>query len=234
MKYKRILLKLSGETLAGSQKSGIDFDKVLEICQEIKEVQEKLNLEFAIVIGGGNYWRGRSNTYMDKCAADKVGMLATEMNAIVLKDAFRQINVKAQIQSAIEMNRIVELYTKDKTLKYLKEGNIVIFAGGTNNPFFSTDTGASLRAAEIEADVILKATNVDGIYNKDPNKYPDAISYRELSYNDVIFNNLNVMDLTAITMCRDNNIPIIVFNSTIKGNLQKILEGQNLGTIVKN
>jgi uridylate kinase len=233
MKYKRILLKLSGESLAGSKELGIDFNKVLEICQEIKEVKEKLNLEIAIVVGGGNYWRGRSNTYMDKCDADKIGMLATEINAIVLKDAFTKLQTKVKIQSAIEMNRIVELYTKDKTLEYLKEGNIVIFAGGTNNPFFSTDTGASLRAAEIEADVILKATNVDGIYDKDPNKHKDASMYKELTYEEVLVNNLQVMDLTAITMCKDNNIPIIVFNNNIRGNLLKVLEKNNIGTIVK-
>jgi uridylate kinase len=233
MKYKRILLKLSGESLAGTKEFGIDFDKVLEICQEIKEVKEKLNLEIAIVIGGGNFWRGRSNTYLDKSDSDKIGMLATEMNAIVLKNAFIKLNTPVKVQSSIEMNRIVELYTKDKTIEYLKNNNIVIFAGGTNNPFFSTDTGAALRAAEIETDIILKATNVEGIYDKDPNQYQDSILYHELSYDTVIHNGLKVMDLTAITMCKDNNIPIIVYNNNIKGNLLKVLKGQNIGTIVK-
>lgn len=233
MNYKRILLKLSGESLAKESSFGIDFNKVLEICQEIKEAKDKFNLELAIVIGGGNYWRGRSNTYMDKTDSDHIGMLATTMNAIVLKNAFSQINTKAKIQSAIEMDRIVELYTKDKTINYLKKGNIVIFSGGTNNPFFSTDTGATLRAAEIEADTIIKATNVDGIYDKDPNKFNDAKLYSELSYDEIIAKNLKVMDLTAITMCKDNNIPIIVFNNNIKGNLLKVLGNENIGTIVK-
>lgn len=233
MNYKRILLKLSGESLAKESGFGIDFNKVLEICQEIKEAKDKFNLELAIVIGGGNYWRGRSNTYMDKTDSDHIGMLATTMNAIVLKNAFSQINVKAKIQSAIEMDRIVELYTKDKTIDYLKKGNIVIFSGGTNNPFFSTDTGATLRAAEIEADTIIKATNVDGIYDKDPNKFNDSKLYSELSYDEIIAKNLKVMDLTAITMCKDNNIPIIVFNNNIKGNLLKVLGNKNIGTIVK-
>lgn len=232
MKYKRILLKLSGESLNSTNEFGIDFNKVLEICKDIKEVKEKLNIEIAIVIGGGNYWRGRSNTYMDRCTADNIGMLATEINALILKDAFTQINVKTKIQSAIEMDRIAELYNKDKTISYLEEGNIVIFAGGTNNPFFSTDTGASLRAAEINADAIIKATNVDGIYDKDPKKYQDATLYTNLTYDEAIIKNLKVMDITAITMCKDNNIPIIVFNNNIKGNLLKVIENQNIGTIV--
>ena len=159
-------------------------------------------------------------------------MLATVMNAIVLKNAFKRLNVKAKVQSAIEMNRVVELYTKDKTMDYLKEGNIVIFAGGTNNPFFSTDTGSSLRAAEIEADAILKATDVDGVFDKDPDEYDDAKMYKEITYDEVIVQNLKVMDLTAITMCRDNNIPIRVFNKE-KGNLEKVLSGEDIGTTVK-
>ena len=232
MKYKRILLKLSGEALEGKEGFGIDFDKVLEVCQEIKEVKEKFNTEIAIVVGGGNFWRGRDNTYIERTDTDKVGMLATIMNALVLKNAFKELNVKAKVQSAIEMNRIVELYTKDKTMEYLKDGNIVIFAGGTNNPFFSTDTGSSLRAAEIEADAILKATDVEGVYDKDPDEYPDAKLYKEISYDEVIKQNIRVMDLTAITMCKDNNIPIRVFNKT-KGNLEKVLSGDNIGTIVK-
>lgn len=232
MKYKRILLKLSGEALEGQEGFGIDFDKAVEVCREIKEVKEKFNTEIAIVVGGGNFWRGRDNTYMDRTDSDRIGMLATIMNAIVLKNAFKKLNVKAKVQSAIEMNRVVELYTKDKTMDYLKDGNIVIFAGGTNNPFFSTDTGSSLRASEIEADVILKATDVDGVYDKDPNKFDDAKMYKEITYDEVIIQNLKVMDLTAITMCRDNNIPIRVFNKR-KGNLEKVLSGENIGTIVK-
>lgn len=233
MNYKRILLKLSGESLEGPEGHGIDFDRTIEVCKEIKEVKDKLNLEIAIVIGGGNFWRGRDNTYMDRTDADRIGMLATVMNALVLKNAFKELNVKAKIQCAIEMNRVAELYTKDRTIDYLKDGNIVIFAGGTNNPFFSTDTGSSLRAAEIEADAIIKATNVDGVYDKDPNKYNDAKLYKEISYDEVLSKNLKVMDLTSITMCKENNIPIIVFNNTTKGNLLKVLKEQNIGTIVK-
>ena len=204
----------------------------MEVCREIKEVKEKFNTEIAIVVGGGNFWRGRDNTYMDRTDSDRIGMLATVMNAIVLKNAFKRLNVKAKVQSAIEMNRVVELYTKDKTMDYLKEGNIVIFAGGTNNPFFSTDTGSSLRAAEIEADAILKATDVDGVFDKDPDEYDDAKMYKEITYDEVIVQNLKVMDLTAITMCRDNNIPIRVFNKE-KGNLEKVLSGEDIGTTVK-
>ncbi len=232
MKYKRILLKLSGEALEGQEGFGINFDKAVEVCREIKEVKEKFNTEIAIVVGGGNFWRGRDNTYMDRTDSDRIGMLATVMNAIVLKNAFKRLNVKAKVQSAIEMNRVVELYTKDKTMDYLKEGNIVIFAGGTNNPFFSTDTGSSLRAAEIEADAILKATDVDGVFDKDPDEYDDAKMYKEITYDEVIVQNLKVMDLTAITMCRDNNIPIRVFNKE-KGNLEKVLSGEDIGTTVK-
>ena len=232
MKYKRILIKLSGEYLKGSQDFGIDFDAVLNICQELKNVKEQLNIELAIVVGGGNIWRGRSNTYLDKCNSDKIGMLATEMNALVLKDAFEQLNVPTKIQSAIEMDRLVELYTKDKSINYLNNGNIVIFSGGTNNPYFSTDTASSLRAAEINADIILKATNVDGVYDKDPHKYPDAKLYKEVSFQEVITNNLQVMDLTSMIMCQENNIPIIVFNNNNKGNIFKALEG-SIGTTVK-
>ena len=232
MKYKRILLKLSGEALEGKEGFGIDFNKAIEVCKEIKEVKEKFGTEIAIVVGGGNFWRGRDNIYMDRTDADRIGMLATIMNAIVLKNAFKELNVKVKVQSAIEMNRIVELYTKDKTMDYLKEGNIVIFAGGTNNPFFSTDTGSSLRASEIEADAILKATDVDGVFDKDPDEFDDAKMYKEITYDEVIVQNLKVMDLTAITMCRDNNIPIRVFNKE-KGNLEKVLSGEDIGTIVK-
>ena len=233
MKYKRILLKLSGESLSDNN-TGINFSKVLEICQEIKDVKEKLNLEIAIVIGGGNYWRGRSNTNMDHCTADNIGMLATVMNALTLHEGFKQLNVPSQVQSAIEMNKIAEFYTQEKTDKYLKEGNIVIFAGGTSNPFFSTDTGASLRAAEIKADAILKATTVDGVYTADPKIDSNAKFIKEISYLDVISQKLKVMDLTAITMCMENNIPIIIFNALTKGNLLRVLEQQDTGTIIKN
>lgn len=233
MKYKRILLKLSGESLSTTN-FGTNFDKVLEICQEIKEVKEQLNIQIAIVVGGGNYWRGRTNNQMDRTTADNIGMLATIMNALTLKEAFRQLNVKSNVQSAIEINKIADFYNQEKTINYLEEGQIIIFAGGTSNPFFSTDTASSLRAAEIKADAILKATNVDGLYDKDPKKYPDAKFIKETTYQEVLEQNLQVMDLTAITMCKENNIPILIYNANTKGNLYQILANQTIGSIVKD
>lgn len=230
MKYKRILLKLSGECLAGNKGNGIDFDSVLETCREIKEISK--DIEIGIVVGGGNFWRGRSNEYMDRPTADNIGMLATVMNSLVLHDAFRQIGVKSKVLTSIEINKIAEIFNKEKALEYFKEKNIVIFGGGTGNPFFSTDTGASLRAIEIEADAILKGTNVEGIYNKDPNKYQDAIKYDEISYEEVLNQKLKVMDLTAISMCMENNMKILVYNMNKKGNLKKALNDE-IGTIVK-
>ncbi len=229
---RRVLLKLSGEALAGSKKSGIDFNRVLEICEEIKDSLSD-DIELAIVVGGGNFWRGRSNKYMDKCTSDHIGMLATTMNALAINDAFLQLGVQSRVQTGIEMRQIAEFYIRKRALRHLEKGRIVIFGCGTGSPFFSTDTAAALRSAEINADILLKATNVDGIYDKDPNKYDDAKKIDEINYIDVLNKKLNVMDSTATTLCMDNNIPILVYNMNKKGNLKKVLEGEKIGTIVK-
>ncbi len=231
-KYNRILLKVSGESLAGDKKTGIDFERVLDICREIKEVKEKTNVEIAIVVGGGNFWRGRCNQHMDRCSADHIGMLATTMNALALDDAFRQLGVESRVQTSIEMRQIAEFYIRKRADRHLDKDRIVIFGCGTGNPFFSTDTAAALRALEINADVVIKATNVDGIYTADPNKDKTAIKIDEISYLDVVKKKLNVMDLTAITLCMDNNIPIIVYNMNKKGNLLKLVNKNKIGTLV--
>ena len=233
MKYKRILLKLSGESLAGTKGSGIDFDRVLEICEEIKEISEK-GVEVAIVVGGGNFWRGRSNKQMDRCTSDYIGMLGTTMNALAIGDAFKQLGQPVRVQTGVEMRQIAEYYIKDRAIKHLTKNRVVVFGCGTGSPFFSTDTASALRAAEINAEAVLKATNVDGIYTKDPKKYEDAEKIDEITYLEVLNKKLNVMDTTATTLCMDNDIPIIVFNINEKGNLKKVLEGKKIGTIVEN
>ena len=232
MKYKRILLKLSGEVLAGEKGSGIDFDKTLEFAREIKECVE-LGAEIAIVVGGGNFWRGKSNEYMDRATSDYIGMMGTVMNALALGDAFKQIDVPVRVQTGVEMRQIAEFYIKDRAIRHLEKGRVVIFGCGTGSPFFSTDTASALRAAEIKADVLIKATKVDGVYDKDPKKYDDAVKYDEITYIDVINKKLNVMDATAISLCMEENIPIKVFNILEKGNLKKIILDEKIGTIVK-
>ena len=232
MKYKRILIKLSGESLAGDKKTGIDFDRVLEICTEIKEVAAK-GVEVAIVVGGGNFWRGRSNQQMDRCTSDYIGMLGTTMNALALGDAFKQLEQDVRVQTGVEMRQIAEFYIKDRAIRHLEKGRVVIFGCGTGSPFFSTDTASALRAAEIKADILIKATKVNGIYDKDPKKYNDAIKYDEITYIDVLNKKLNVMDSTAISLCMEENIPIKVFNILEKGNLKKVILDDNIGTIVK-
>ena len=233
MKYKRILLKLSGESLAGSKGFGIDFTKVLDICHEIKEITT-LGVEVGIVVGGGNFWRGRSNEQMDRCTSDYIGMLGTTMNALALGDAFKQLDVEVRVQTGVEMRQIAEYYIKDRALKHLSNNRVVVFGCGTGSPFFSTDTAAALRAAEINADALLKATNVDAIYDKDPKKYKDAKKIEEISYLEVLNQKLNVMDTTATSLCMDNDIPIIVFDINEKGNLKKVIKGNKIGTIVSN
>ena len=233
MKYKRILLKLSGESLAGTKGTGIDFDRVLEICSEIKEISEK-GVEVAIVVGGGNFWRGRSNKQMDRCTSDYIGMLGTTMNALAIGDAFKQLGQQVRVQTGVEMRQIAEYYIKDRAIKHLSKNRVVVFGCGTGSPFFSTDTASALRAAEIGAEAVLKATNVDGIYTKDPKKYEDAEKIDEITYLEVLNKKLNVMDTTATTLCMDNDIPIIVFNINEKGNLKKVLSGEKIGTIVEN
>lgn len=233
MKYKRILIKLSGESLAGDKKTGIDFDKVLEICSEIKEIAVK-GVEVAIVVGGGNFWRGRSNQQMDRCTSDYIGMLGTTMNALAIGDAFKQLSQDVRVQTGVEMRQIAEYYIKDRAIKHLTKNRVVVFGCGTGSPFFSTDTAAALRAAEIGAEAVLKATNVDGIYTKDPKKYDDAEKIDRITYLEVLNKKLNVMDTTATSLCMDNNIPIIVFDINEKGNLKKLIDGKEIGTIVEN
>lgn len=231
MKDKRILLKLSGEVLSGSQHHGIDFNRTLEIAREIKECVEE-GYEIGIVVGGGNFWRGKSNEYMDRATSDYIGMLGTVMNSLALGDAFKQINVPVRVQTGVEMRQIAEFYIKDRAIRHLEKGRVVIFGCGTGSPFFSTDTASALRAAEINADILIKATKVDGVYNKDPKKYKDAIKYNEIKYIDVLNKKLNVMDSTAISLCMEENIPIMVFNIEEKGNLKKSIIDKSIGTII--
>lgn len=231
MKYKRVLLKFSGEALAGSKKTGIDFDEVLQFAREIKECAE-LGIEIAIVVGGGNFWRGKLNTYMDRATSDYIGMLATTMNALALGDAFKQIGQEVRVQTGIEMRQVAEFYIKDRAIRHLEKRRITIFGCGTGSPFFSTDTAAALRAAEIKADALIKATNVNGIYNKDPKKFEDAEFIPHITYLDVLNKKLKVMDSTAISLCMEEEIPILVFDVHTKGNLKQLLLGENIGSII--
>lgn len=230
--YKRILLKLSGEVLAGSQGHGIDFDTVQEICKWVNACA-KLGVQIGLVVGGGNFWRGRSSGNMDRTRADHIGMLATAMNSLALADALEQYGLEVRVQTAIEMRQVAEPYIRNRAIRHLEKGRVVIFGCGTGNPFFSTDTAAALRAAEIDADIIFKATNVDGVYDKDPNKYADAVKYDTLSHTEVLSKGLAVMDSTAASLCRDNNIPILVFNLSDPENIVRAAKGENIGTIVK-
>lgn len=230
--YKRILLKLSGEVLAGKQGHGIDFDTVQEICKWVNACS-KLGVQIGLVVGGGNFWRGRSSGNMDRTRADHIGMLATAMNSLALADALEQYGLEVRVQTAIEMRQVAEPYIRNRAIRHLEKGRVVIFGCGTGNPFFSTDTAAALRAAEIDADIIFKATNVDGVYDKDPNKYADAVKYDTLSHTEVLSKGLAVMDSTAASLCRDNNIPILVFNLSDPENIVRAAKGENIGTIVK-
>ncbi|MBR4072646.1 MAG: UMP kinase [Clostridia bacterium] len=230
--YKRVLLKLSGEVLAGEKGSGIDFDKVLEVCGAVKDCVD-MGVQVAIVVGGGNFWRGRSSGKMDRTRADHMGMLATTINSLALADALEQIGVTARVQTAIEMRQIAEPYIRNKATRHLEKGRVVIFGRGTGNPFFSTDTAAALRAAEIGADVIFKATNVDGVYDSDPKKNPDAKKFDTLSHYDVLQKGLHVMDSTAASLCMDNGIEILVFNLNNPENITNAMLGKHNGTLVK-
>lgn len=231
-KYKRVLLKLSGESLAGNETHGIDFETVLRICRPIKECVD-MGVQIAIVVGGGNFWRGRSSGQMDRTRADHMGMLATTINALGVADALEQLGLTVRVQTAISMQQIAEPYIRNRAVRHLEKGRVVVFGCGTGNPFFSTDTAASLRAAEIDADIILKATMVDGVYDSDPKKNPNAVKYDTLSFMDVLNKNLQVMDSTAATMCKDNNIPILVFSIDQPENIKKAICGEPIGTIVK-
>ena len=230
--YKRILLKLSGEALSGAKGTGLDFDMVEKTCRSIKECVD-MGVEIAIVVGGGNFWRGRSSGKMDRTRADHMGMLATTINSLALCDTLEQLGVNATVQTAISMQQIAETYTKRDADKYLKEGRVVIFGCGTGCPFFSTDTTAALRAAEIGADVIFKATNVDGVYDSDPKKNPDAKKFDKLTHGDVLNLGLNVMDMTAASLCKDNGIKILVFNMDDTDNIIRATVGETLGTLVE-
>ncbi|MDE6131829.1 MAG: UMP kinase [Oscillospiraceae bacterium] len=229
--YKRVLLKLSGEALAGDKKIGLDYSIITKICESIKKCADA-GVQIGIVVGGGNFWRGRSSGAMDRTRADHIGMLATTMNALAVADVLESIGVDVRVQTAISMPQVAEPYIRNKSVRHMEKGRIVIFGCGTGNPFFSTDTASTLRAAEIEADIVLKATMVDGVYDKDPNKYDDAVKYDELSFNDILVKNLAVMDSTAASMCKDNNIPILVFNLKRPDNIFDACMGKNVGTIV--
>lgn len=231
-KYKRILLKLSGEALAGSKSCGIDFETMKPIINAIKQCHE-MGVQIAIVVGGGNFWRGRSSGNMNRIKADHMGMLATVINALGLSDALEQAGVKNEVMTAIAFPQVGELYSPKKAIENLEKGKIVIFAYGTGNAFFSTDTAASLRAAEIEANAIFKATNIDGVYDSDPNLNPNAKKYTEVTFNEVLAKNLKVMDASAASMCRDNDIDVLVFSIKEPENLIKTANGENLGTRAK-
>lgn len=233
-RFKRVVLKLSGEALAGNQGFGIDPETVQIIAEQVKEVVQ-LGIEVAIVVGGGNIYRGLAGSAkgIDRATGDYMGMLATMINSLALQDALEKIDVTTRVQSAIEMRQIAEPYIRRRAMRHLEKGRVVIFGAGTGNPYFSTDTTASLRAAEINADAILKATKVDGVYDSDPVKNPDAIKFDELDYIEVLSRQLAVMDSTAISLCMDNNIPIIVFDLTQKGNIKKVILGEEIGTFVR-
>jgi len=235
LKYKRVLLKLSGEALMGDLDFGVDPLFIKNLAKEIKQVYE-LGVQIAIVIGGGNIFRGvqGKSLGLDRATADYMGMLATVMNALALQDTLEKEDVPTRVMSAIEMRQIAEPYIRRRAIRHLEKGRIVIFAAGTGSPFFTTDTTGALRAAEIKADVLLKATKVDGIYDKDPNKYSDAKLLKEISYLEALEKDLRVMDHTALTLCKENNLPIIVFNIKQKNALKDIVEGKPVGSIVKN
>ena len=231
--FKRILLKLSGEALAADRGFGIDSDHIQGIAAELAEVHE-LDVEIAIVVGGGNFFRGVAEQAkdMDRVSADHMGMLATVINAIALQGALEKQGIYTRVMSAIEMNQVAEPFIRRRAIRHLEKKRIVIFAGGTGNPYFSTDTAASLRAMEIKADVILKATKVDGIYDADPMKVKDAKKFAEISYMEVLKQGLKVMDSTAISLCKDNNLPIIIFNLNQRGNIARVLTGEKIGSLV--
>ncbi len=233
MKYKRILLKISGEALMGKQKFGIDPKRLDQYTNEIKSAKES-GVELAIVIGGGNIFRGiqAEQSGMDRVQGDYMGMLATLINAMALQSALERAGVYTRLMSGLKIDSVCEQFIRRRAIRHLEKGRLVIFGAGTGNPYFTTDSAASLRAIEIEADVVLKGTRVDGIYSEDPEKNPDAVRYSEISYTDVFKKGLNVMDMTAFTLCQENKLPIIVFDMNKQGNLGKIINGENIGTLV--
>jgi uridylate kinase len=231
--YKRILLKLSGEALAGGTPFGIDAVRVKELAAEVAAVAAT-GVQIGLVVGGGNIFRGvkAAAQNMDRVTADHMGMLATVINSLSLQDALEQIGVHTRVMSAIEMHEVAEPYIRRRALRHLEKGRVCVFAGGTSNPYFSTDTAATLRALEIRAEVIAKATRVDGVYDKDPLRFPDAVMYREISYLEVLSKSLAVMDATSIAMCRDNQLPILVFNLNTSGNIMRMSMGEPVGTLI--
>lgn len=230
-KYKRVLLKLSGEAMAGEQHFGINPPYVKEVAAQVKEVADS-GVEVAIVVGGGNFWRGRTSENMDRATADYIGMLATVMNAMALQDALEALDVPTRVQSAIEMREVAEPYVRRRAIRHLEKGRVVIFGAGTGSPFFSTDTTAALRAAEIGAEVILLAKKIDAVYSDDPETNPDAVKYENLTHTQVLEQDLKVMDATAAALCRDNDIAIHVFALAEEGNVMKAVCGEKIGTIV--
>lgn len=231
LKYKRVLLKLSGEALAGEKKSGLDFDIITPICRAVKRCADA-GVEIGIVVGGGNFWRGRSSGAMDRTRADHIGMLATAMNALALADALEHLGCEVRVQTAITMTKVAEPYIRSRAIRHFEKGRVVIFGCGTGNPFFSTDTAAALRAAEIEADILMKATMVDGVYDKDPHRFADAVKYEKLSYTEVINAQLGVMDTTAAALCRDNGMTMLVFDLSRPDNIYDACMGEPVGTLV--
>ena len=233
-KYDRILLKLSGEVMAGAATFGIDAERVRQLAVEVAEVAGA-GVQLGIVVGGGNIFRGVATAAraMDRVTADQMGMLATVINSLALQDALEHMGVATRVMSAIQMNQVAEPYIRRRAIRHLEKGRIVIFAGGTSNPYFSTDTAATLRALEIKAQVIAKATRVDGVYDKDPLKFPAAVKYPQVSYLEVLSQGLGVMDASAVAMCRDNHLPIIVFNLNTTGNVMRMAMGESVGTVIQ-
>jgi uridylate kinase len=233
MKYKRILLKLSGEALMGENKYGIDPDRLMQYATEIKKVKD-MGIEIAIVIGGGNIFRGEQaeRIGIDRVQGDYMGMLATVINAMALQGSLERCGLYTRLMAGIRMEQVCEPFIRRRAVRHLEKGRVVIFGAGIGNPYFTTDSTASLRAIEIEADVVLKGTRVDGVYSADPEKDPNAVRYTNISFQDVYKNNLNVMDMTAFTLCQENNLPIIVFDMNKPGNLQKLVSGQEIGTLI--
>jgi uridylate kinase len=231
--FRRIVLKLSGEVMAGPQGFGIDNDRVSLFAQEIAEVHQQ-GIEIGLVVGGGNIFRGVSAAAksMDRVAADHMGMLATVMNGIALQDALERAGSPTRLMTALQMSAVAEPYIRRRAIRHLEKGRIVLFAAGTSNPFFSTDSGAALRALEIHAQILAKATKVDGVYDKDPMKFPDAVRYNEISYTEVLSRGLKILDASAVAMCRDNSMPISVFNSNIRGNIMRMALGEPIGTLI--
>ncbi|MCX6828332.1 MAG: UMP kinase [candidate division Zixibacteria bacterium] len=232
-RYHRILLKLSGEALVGSQSFGIDLDTIEYICAEIKEIKD-LGLEMGIVVGGGNIFRGvaASRTGMDRVTADNMGMLSTVINSLALQDKLEQLGIFTRVMAAVNIESFAEPYIRRRAIRHMEKGRLVILAAGTGNPYFTTDTAAALRATEVDAEVLLKATRVDGVYSADPEKTPDALFYPRLSYMEVVQKELEVMDLTSVTLCKNNGIPVIVFNINKAGNLKKVVMGEPIGTVI--